>query len=369
MKILLESEFFTFDIPAIFKGKEGATGTDGQEPTNGGKGGRAGGVAGKAGGDTKKPTKGATFDWGKELKTRLEDNRKLPAQSKKDNAVIETAFWQEFFESFCPPEIAEILNNIEQIKLDIKQLGFKAKVNPVLIFIKNKYVQTNLIGTKRINNESYKAIHNIIAKKAISYSELKSANKYNIIYCPDLYSKPAASILKYLTLQAKILDPSLSAFQDNTISLNLNTFLESGKDVRKSGAKLRKLDYIEKALGKMAGSKSSETDDLNSDDEATTASDSTSKEPDTKTDKGAVKAILASIGDEKATIVAALQFIIMYTGNIKLIRPLEAVAKKIQTKDLVSATKNVANILKEFSLSKTDAKKLIDPLKEKIGIR
>ena len=80
--------------------------------------------------------------------------------------TAETQFWDDFFKTNWPDEdIAEILNKNmgDQLKKDIKMLGFNKKSNPIIAFLQLSYVQKELIRTKLLNNTTYMVLRNTIA--------------------------------------------------------------------------------------------------------------------------------------------------------------------------------------------------------------
>ena len=196
---LTESDFLTVDLKTFLNGKQGgggATPTE-NEPT------------GRATGNTSSPStdksKSGKIDWAKELKQRLDSNKQLNPESRKSDFEIESQFWLELFRVEWGEELAPILNSIDLLKKDFKKLGFTKRTNPLWAFLKLKYVQTELLLTKLINSNTYKVLHNVLAKHYVATSELAAKNDYNIIYCRDLYTKPITDMEKYLAKQQKVL--------------------------------------------------------------------------------------------------------------------------------------------------------------------
>ena len=69
------------------------------------------------------------------------------------------------------------------LKNDLLNWGFTAESNQVVAFLNQKFVQENLVLTKKLNINTYKAFHNAITKKLISKEQFDKPNNYNIIYC------------------------------------------------------------------------------------------------------------------------------------------------------------------------------------------
>jgi hypothetical protein len=172
------------------------------------------------------PQRQTSFDWGKELKNRLESNRKMSSEARQSEYEIETKFFKEFFSANWDPDCAKQLMLMgEPLRKALKVLGFDKRVNPILGFISIKYVQEKLIKTKLLNVNTFKAIYNAVAKKLVADSEFLKANDYNIIYCQDLYKKPLTDIEKYLKAQSTILKTSLDTYTADRQLFNKKVFV------------------------------------------------------------------------------------------------------------------------------------------------
>lgn len=319
-------------------------------------------------------------DWSKELKTRLTDNRKLATSERASEYDVESQFFEDYFYNGHPAwdnDCAKQLVSLgEPLKKVMKVLGFSKKTNPILGFITDQYVINNLIKTKLLNVNTFKAIYEAVAKKLIANSELLVANDYNIIYCKDLYKKSAAEMLKYIELQAKVLLPRGEEYSAEDTARNVKTFFYldevQEQDVKERKAAIEKLTddgTLPKAksgstvLNKLAftkvmlggGSSKEETEeneDTNNNDSET--DDTSSRQPIQVS--ALIKAL--SAGDQKtrkARFFASLQYINMHTGNRYAGNALDnKVFSDISISDVARASKAVADTMKSNKLADDD---------------
>lgn len=243
-------DFITIDIGSVFSKQKP------QEPTKPQ-------VAGNPDGANNTPEEGSQktpakktaskIDWSKELKKRIDENEALDPESRVPEFDVESGFWKDFFEAHWPQHIATILDKVvgEQLKKDFKILGFKKTTNPIFKFLTISHVQKEIIAPKLLNNNTYKAIHNALAKKYIAEVEFTSASDYNILYCPDLYRRSAAEMDSYFVAQKEILPISTGGnYTQERKDRNKSIFLEVGKkSVKQKGVKLKSLKEVQKMLG------------------------------------------------------------------------------------------------------------------------
>lgn len=141
--------------------------------------------------------------WGNRLVSRLAENRQL-GQSKKPEDEIIQAFFKEYFNNVWGGAAGEQLIKIGALlRDDIQKLGWDKATNPILAFIAQQYVTENLLATKLLNGNTYKALHNALAKKLVGHSEFMGTRNYNLIYCRSFYNRLPADMIKYLEIQAK----------------------------------------------------------------------------------------------------------------------------------------------------------------------
>lgn len=140
-------------------------------------------------------------------------------------------------------------------KKAIEVLGNKATpgtgANPILGFVAQSKVQENFIKTGLLNINSFKAIYNAVAKNLVADSEFFAINDYNIIYCKDLYRKPAKEIEEYLRLQRTILKPSATKYTTDDLIKNKKVFLKATDETSTNlpamlNAKLNELSLAER---------------------------------------------------------------------------------------------------------------------------
>jgi hypothetical protein len=278
---------------------------------------------------------GAQIDWAKELEKRLADNKALDSEAQVSEYEIESQFWSEFFKSRWPEDIAEILDKVigELLKKDIKILGFDSSKNPLLGFLELPYVQTNLVKTKLLNDNTFKAIHNAIAKKKMADKEFFVDSDYNILYCRDLYTKRITAIERYLDIQKEILPPSKSSYSKELQDKNKKVFLNPGqKSVKQTDAKLNDLDQVEKLSGVSSKNSKKVTTDSNDDIEVL--------------GQKQLNSFIDNI-ESSEQIAAALQYITLTTGNSAAQKLLtnNNELKRIPIGELTKATKYVAKTI------------------------
>lgn len=170
-------------------------------------------------------------DWGKELEKRNNDNKSLSKEAQKSKYEIESNFFKDFFDAtWKDPEMTKLLMSIgDPLKKALKILGFNPKINPILGFLCNNYVQKSLLKTGLLNANTFKAIYNAVANKWVADSEFLVSNTYNIIYCPKLYTKTRSEIEGYLKLQNRFLKPSAKSYTAEEQELNRKIFIKLSK--------------------------------------------------------------------------------------------------------------------------------------------
>jgi hypothetical protein len=167
------------------------------------------------------------LNWKQELEDRLNANRAVTQDLKKSPTQIKEEFWKDCFTTLWPEDIYEYLNSLGDLfKQDLLTWGFIKQKNPMVAFLNQKFVQNKLLKTKKLNINTYKALHNAIVKKLISFEEYFKNNNYNLLYCIALYDLLPADIYKYLTLQAKVLSSTLGSYDIKTQLKNKQIFMK-----------------------------------------------------------------------------------------------------------------------------------------------
>jgi hypothetical protein len=357
-KILLESDFLTFDLKSIYannsqKSAEGAQ--------------KQGDPAAEDNAGQKSQTKPASkaksastrIDWSKELKKRLDANNELAPESRKKEFDIENEFWLEFFTVTFGATVAKLLNNIELLKKDIQILGFKKQSNPLITFFQNKYVQNALVVSKLINSNTYKAVHNAFAKRLVSDFEFLKANDYNILYCRDLYNRAPTEIEKYLELQKQVLPANVKAYDEETVIKNKKIFLDGNqKTVRAAAAKLKSqkeiLSLYKLSAGKKA--KSNETDKADTDAET---EEDTLDTFDARTD-------LAAFVKTKEHTFTTLQYLGMTAKSQEALKALTSIDfGQLSSEKLIVASREVSAGMSRYRLTKDDVAEILDLIKRR----
>lgn len=284
------------------------------KPTDGGKNDPA------KPGDAPAQKKGKV-DWAKELQRRLEDNKKLSQEARESDAKIEADFWMEFYTEVFG-DLAKEVNNIRQLKLDIKKLGFKKKENPILAFLVQTYVKTKLIQPGLINNDSYNTLRVAFGKRYVADSELMSKNNYNIIYCVDFWTKQASEGQQYLQLQTNVLPPKASIYTQGMQERNIRVFLPpKASSMTSSSAKLNSIREVQRTLN-VSKDSFSRSDAANagsggdkSSDSGIQGVDGGRKETPASSSEELNGALAYIKSDVPATKAAALQFLASTTGS------------------------------------------------------
>ena len=340
---LLESDFLSVDLSAVLKNKTAANKINPQHTTSSEKA-----VAN---------AKVANFDWQAELTNRLAANKKLDPESRETEYAVEKRFWQEYFTNGWGEAQAKLLMQIgEQLQSDIKELGFNAKNNPILAFLKLNYVKQALIQTRLLNLNTYKALHKAITMSLVADSEFFNATDYNIIYCRDLYTKPATDIIKYLEAQKYNLPINVPEYTKEMQDKNKRIFLWLDKNtgttladqakkqmslsykklpsVKDKEAKLNDLDLV--YIIQPVSNKKQETKNTQSNN--------------TKTNKAAISKLLNEI-DSPAEVLATMQYLSIATGSEKALDALtDRRLREVSAIDLMQATTKLARLLTKTKL-------------------
>ena len=344
---LLEADFLTLDISSIFNAAPAAKSE--QKPVEDNK--------------QKTPVK----DWGVELKARLDSNRKMSQEARKNEYDIEYQFFAEFFTAIWGAEAAKNLMAIgDQLRKDIKILGFKKQSNPILAFLSLSYVQKNLIQTKLLNINTYKAIHNAIAKNLVADSEFFKANNYNILYCLDLYRKPVNTIEEYLTIQKKTLPPDASVYSQEIQDRNKRVFLVLSRNTEKSLDKKAEvqqtIEYSKLPSVRTAGAKLNELELARKVAGLAKYTGTTQGNTKEETDQVDFDEILRLLKEPEQAL-AALQYLSIYTGSDVIKSYLSAKQfSDVSVNKLNASIGYVADILAGKRYSKSDAERLAKQL-------
>lgn len=217
---LLETNFQTVDIQSVFSNSELDT-PDAPEEIS------IDQEVEESAEETEEPEYPADFDWGEELKNRLKANKEASPEARYSNYDIEAKFFKDFFTANWSDQdcVKQLILLGEPLKKVLKVLGFNKKINPILAFLSRPYVQKELLKTKLLNVNTFKAIYNAVAKKLVADSQFLIENDYNIIYCKDLYKKSFKEIEEYLELQKQILKPTASQYTKKDLLRNRRVFL------------------------------------------------------------------------------------------------------------------------------------------------
>ena len=241
---LLETKFLTVNVQSLFNNNENSIEAE-VENTNEDSDTNDAETAQETSENTEQDYP-ANFDWGEELKNRLKANKEMSAEARFSNYEIETKFFKDFFTANWPdPDcVKQLILMGDPLKKMLKVLGFDKKLNPVLAFLSRPYVQKELLKTKLLNVNTFKAIYNAVAKKLVADSQFLIENNYNIIYCKDLYKKSAKEMLEYLELQKQILKPSANAYTKADLLKNRRVFLHVDLDTQDPNKYTQKIKML-----------------------------------------------------------------------------------------------------------------------------
>lgn len=346
---LYEAEFQSVDIKSLFSNNQTSSKNSTQQP------------------------RPANFDWGAELKNRLEQNRSMSASERGSEYNIETEFFTEFFNTFCKgdQDLARQLMSLgEPLRKAFRVLGFKKQSNPIMAFISLDYVQNKLIKTHLVNVSTFKAIFNAVANKLVADSEFSAVHDFNIIYCQDLYKKPLKEIEEYLKLQSKMLNVSASTYtvDDQVKNKKVFFYIPSIKELNaeKRATAIAALD----SSVKLPSAKSSTTK-LNSLELALTISGKKLEDPgNNKTQiKSNEQTSIASKLTKASEVFAAIQYLSVNTASRRALAALnDAKFKELSANDILTATAKLAsqNIIPKGAISGNDADDLVDILLKRL---
>jgi hypothetical protein len=349
---LLESDFLTVDLSAVFRNQASIPNA-------------ASNVLGANEPTTTKQIKPANYDWSRDLKDRLDANRSMSPESRKSEYSIETQFFTEFFNNlFGSAELTKRALAVgDVLQKDIKILGFKKAKNPILAFLSVKYVQDNLLKTGLLNVNTYKVIHNAVAKSLMADSEFYKKNSYNIIYCRNFYTKSVTEMEELLKIQKMNLASNKYPYSAKTQDDNKRIFFYI-KSIKEQDISRRKKDVVNfsgvlpaatqaaTALNSLEFCRSitgwSDTDD-------TEASTNKSTSKGAKSSAALVKKL-----ETPAQVFAALQYLSMATEIPEAKKALQhGKFKSLRAEDLVAATNYVAKLVPESVPSAEETKTLI----------
>lgn len=323
-------------------------------------------------------------DWSKELKDRLTENGKLEANIRKSDYEVELQFFEDYFtygETWNGSYTEELLSLGDPLKKAIKVLGFDKNVNPILGFILDDTVLRNLLQTKLLNVNTFKAIYNAVSKKLVADSEFFNANDYNIIFCQDLYRRPAAEIIKYLTVQKSILSPSASAYTKADQERNKKTFFELTDIDTLDAIKKRYPEESSERYARLkaaienlptgtelppANNTATKLNNLSlasflAGDNSGVAVDEEESQSNTKPDT--TRYLAKKLSANSAQAFVALQYLNATTNTPEVAKALKHEAfKNLSIEALMGVSASVMKAMKEAKLSGNDVKQFIDVL-------
>lgn len=354
---LLESDFLTINLQSIITKQKGNDSGPGRLETDD--------IKTEAETDQAKP-----INWEQELTKRQEANKNMSPESRKTSLEIDEQFFKEYFYANWDKSCAEQLIHIgEPLRKLLKGLGFNVKKNPALGFISNDYVKRNLIQTKLLNINTFKAIvFDALTGKLVAQSEFMKDNDYNIIYCRDLYKKSADEIKAYLEFQRTILKTSVGKYSSQDQIKNKKVFISIPEiiepDINKRISLINQLDSAKLPSMKQANAV------LNNLKFAKAIATTGKKPAETVNLDDTDQAELVGKLKTPSQIFAALQYLSINAGSTKAAKALSSTEKfkGIDAKEIVQATTWLVSnsVIPEGRLDGAQVDKLIDILLQKL---
>lgn len=173
----------------------------------------------------------AISDWSAELKRRRTENDAKGPDARITDADLEDAFFKDFLTATFPADVVDSIFELGQLFFkDTQILGFKKETNPILAFFLQSYVQDNLLKTKLINTNTYKVLHNAIAKHTVADSEFMETSDDNIIYCKNWYSFGLGDMDRYLKLQNTSLSGKATEYSADELLDNRRVLIDIGSE-------------------------------------------------------------------------------------------------------------------------------------------
>jgi hypothetical protein len=316
--------------------------------------------------------KPANYNWGKDLKNRLEANKQLNSDVRKSQYELETEFFTEFFNwLFKDEELTRRAMRVGgSLQNDLKVFGFNKRKNPVLAFLCTRHVQTNILMPGLLNASTYQAIHKAIVNNLIADSEFFKANDYNIIYCTDLYKKSVSEIDKYINAQARILKPSAEVYTVDDLAKNKRAFFNiktiKELNISKRVAKVQKIPADKLPSAKSVSttlnstafvskfSSGAASTDNNDDDDNTEEAAVTSKQT------ASINTIVRELQKSPAAAFATIQYLGITNKLPEAQHALDqAIFSQLTSKEIAVATTKVSSLLAKLKLSEKDARALL----------
>jgi hypothetical protein len=293
-------------------------------------------------------------DWGKELKRRINANNSLSAEAREKEYDIESKFFEDYFNNANPKWDAVCAKQLmamgEALRKALKVLGFDRTVNPILSFISDDYVISELIKPRLLNINTFKAIYNTVAKKLVANSQMFESNNYNIIYCKDLYKKPATEMLEYIALQSAILEVAADAYPADLQKINNMVFIHEDGVAEKEPAK--RAAIIKSNFDKLTtnGVKLGKLNSLKTAELIYKALSSIEV-----MDEDALRALVAQL-KTAADKLAALQYLSFNTNSAAARSGMSnANLQAVPVNDLVKSTRAVAKLMSNKKITATNA--------------
>jgi hypothetical protein len=286
----------------------------------------------------------------------------MSPESRKSEYSIETQFFTEFFNNlFGSAELTKRALAVgDVLQKDIKILGFKKAKNPILAFLSVKYVQDNLLKTGLLNVNTYKVIHNAVAKSLMADSEFYKKNSYNIIYCRNFYTKSVTEMEELLKIQKMNLASNKYPYSAKTQDDNKRIFFYI-KSIKEQDISRRKKDVVNFSGVLPAATQAATV--LNNIEFCRSITGWSDTEASTnKSTRKVAKSSTALVKklETPAQVFAALQYLSMATEIPEAKKALQHDKfKRLRAEDLVAATNYVAKLVPESVPSAEETKTLI----------
>jgi hypothetical protein len=298
--------------------------------------------------------------------------------SSSTGVVADSEFKNKLLELSIPADVVEkLLTFGDSFKRSCEILGFKiAKEsggNPLLAFVCQEYVQKNLINTNLLNKNTFKALYNAVVKKLVADSEFFGANKYNIIYCQDLYRKSASEIEKYLIAQKGILSPTASSYSVEKLKNRLVFFnVKEAKELdnKKRASEIDKLQKDGKIAAPNALDENTKLNKLELANEIKNRLGLQSSSSDKQTNSQSLKTVSALVNqlNRPEELFALVQYLSTTTDVAEAKEALGHKAfKSLNGEGIAQALIALSSKLSKVNVSEESAKALIAAIIAKLG--
>lgn len=233
--------------------------------------------------------------------TGTEDDDEVDWAAKYNAATNKDAVWEEYLNIVWADDIDKINLINDAFRQECISYGFD-KTNPFITFIKETYLKTSMPGP------IYEVIHNAIVDRSLTTKDILGKGKlgfYNIIFCPDFYTKDVANAAAYVKKQSNLVNKGEPEEFKTLLEFIVNLMYKLPKRLAEADLKIEMVSTFK--LNTFAK--------INELEEAATGSVSNDEKDDLKIDDAFVQQI--DTLETAAQIIVAL--LLRFATNTKLI--------------------------------------------------